>query len=160
MGRDFDAFPERDGLTFQGEDRLLDLSAPIALWKAHQYDNAGLAVAAILKLGDRRFDETAIAKGLKTAVWPGRRLHHRLKATSAPRAKAADADLILDGSGPANPHASPAPLARAPEDLNARDRACRADLRHAENRKDPDAFFAALACLRRASSLSPSRAKR
>ena len=49
MGRDFDAFAERDGLTFQGEDRLLDLPRP-ALAGAHQFDNVGLAVAAILQL--------------------------------------------------------------------------------------------------------------
>src|SRR5690606_3007893 len=68
MGRDFDAYGERGGLIFQGEDRLLDLPAP-ALAGGHQIDNAGLAVAAALNLG---LGEAAIAEGLKRAAWPAR----------------------------------------------------------------------------------------
>ena len=139
MGRDFDAWTEHDGMVFQGEDRLLDLPRP-SLMGAHQIDNAGLAVAAILKLNDPRIDEAAIATGLKSAVWPGR-LQRLTEGEFGARAKAADADLILDGGH--NPHAARA-LARALHDLNARDPRPLALICGMLATKDPDAFFAAL----------------
>ena len=142
MGRDFDAFPDRDGLTFQGEDRLYDLPRP-SLTGAHQFDNAGLAVAAILKFADPRIDAAAIAQGLKSAIWPGR-LQRITEGDFGARAKAADADLILDGGH--NPHAARA-LARALEDLNARAPRPLALVCGMLKTKDPAAFFAALAPL-------------
>jgi dihydrofolate synthase/folylpolyglutamate synthase len=142
MGRDFDAWAERDGLVFQGVDRLLDLPRP-ALAGAHQFDNAGLAVAAILKLNHPRIDEAAIAAGLKSATWPGR-LQRISDGDFGARAKAADAELILDGGH--NPHAARA-LARALEDKNARDPRPLVLVCGMLKTKDPDAFFAALAPL-------------
>ena len=69
MGRDIDAFEDQGRLRVQLEDRLLDLPPP-NLFGAHQFDNAGLSVAAILKLDDPRIDEAAIARGIASAVWP------------------------------------------------------------------------------------------
>lgn len=104
MGRDFDAWAERGGMTFQGADRLLDLPAP-ALEGAHQIDNAGLAIAAILALGDARIDSQAIAQGLRTVSWPAR--FQRISAGPlAEIAARAGADLRLDGGH--NPHAAAA----------------------------------------------------
>ncbi|NEX92984.1 folylpolyglutamate synthase/dihydrofolate synthase family protein, partial [Caulobacter sp. 17J65-9] len=102
LGRDFDAYPERGGLVFQGADRLLDLPTP-SLPGAHQIDNAGAAVAAAVLLNHPRIDEAAIARGLTAAVWPAR----FQKLTAGPlaeRAQAAGAELYLDGGH--NPHAA------------------------------------------------------
>ncbi len=116
MGRDFDAWNERGRLLVQMQDRLLDLPAP-SLPGEHQFANAGLAVAALLVLADPRFDEAAMAAGIAATVWPAR--FQRLTAGPlAQQAKAAGADLWLDGGH--NPHAGAA-VARALEDLAARD---------------------------------------
>lgn len=99
MGRDFDAWAERGGLTFQGEARLLDLPAP-GLSGPHQIANAGLAVASALELG---FSDAAIAGGLKSARWPARM--QSLKAGPyAAQARRVGAELWLDGGH--NPHAA------------------------------------------------------
>ena len=68
MGSDFDAWGDRGGLSYQDDERFLDLPAP-ALAGAHQIDNAGLAVAVALELD---LPEAAIARGLETANWPAR----------------------------------------------------------------------------------------
>lgn len=116
MGRDFDAWSERGRLLVQMGDRLLDLPAP-SLPGEHQFANAGLAVAALLALEDPRIDEAAMTRGLESTVWPAR--FQRLTAGPlADRAKAAGADLWLDGGH--NPHAGRA-VARAVADLAARD---------------------------------------
>ena len=116
MGRDFDAWSERGRLLVQMEDRLLDLPAP-SLPGEHQFANAGLAVAALLALGDERIDEAAMGHGIAGAVWPAR--FQRLTAGPlAERAKTAGADLWLDGGH--NPHAGRA-VSRAVADLAARD---------------------------------------
>ena len=139
MGQDFDAFPERDGMVFQGEDRLYDLPAPI-LPGAHQADNAGLAIAACLALGDPRIDAEAIAEGLRTAVWPGR-LQRLITGALGQKAKAADAELILDGGH--NPHAARA-LAGALADMDARDPRPLVLISGMLQTKDALAFFEAL----------------
>ncbi|WP_299017167.1 folylpolyglutamate synthase/dihydrofolate synthase family protein [uncultured Caulobacter sp.] len=116
MGRDFDAWSERGRLLVQMQDRLLDLPAP-SLPGEHQFANAGLAVAALLALGDSRIDEAAMGRGIAGAVWPAR--FQRLTAGPlAERAKAAGADLWLDGGH--NPHAGRA-VSRAVADLATRD---------------------------------------
>lgn len=116
MGRDFDAWNERGRLLVQMQDRLLDLPAP-SLPGEHQFANAGLAVAALLTLGDARIDEAAMGRGIAGAVWPAR--FQRLTAGPlADRAKAAGADLWLDGGH--NPHAGRA-VSRAVAALAARD---------------------------------------
>ena len=99
MGTDFDAWPENGALAFQSTERFLDLPAP-ALAGGHQFDNAGLAVAAALELG---LPEAAIAQGLTTAVWPAR-LQRLTAGSYGQTARAADAELWLDGGH--NPHAA------------------------------------------------------
>lgn len=116
MGRDFDAWEANGRLLVQTEDRLLDLPAP-SLFGAHQFANAGLAVAAALALDDPRIDEDALGRGVASAVWPAR--FQRLTAGPiAHLAKAGGADVWLDGGH--NPHAGRA-LAEAAGRLIARD---------------------------------------
>lgn len=101
MGVDFDAWAERGGLSFQDQERFLDLPAP-ALTGPHQVDNAGLAVAVALELD---LPEAAIAEGLRSVRWPAR----MQRLTAGPygeAARAADAELWLDGGH--NPHAGAA----------------------------------------------------
>jgi dihydrofolate synthase/folylpolyglutamate synthase len=101
MGVDFDAWADRGGLSFQDQERFLDLPAP-ALTGPHQVDNAGLAIAVALELD---LPETAIAEGLRAVRWPAR----MQRLTAGPygeAARAADAELWLDGGH--NPHAGAA----------------------------------------------------
>ncbi|MDP2116402.1 MAG: folylpolyglutamate synthase/dihydrofolate synthase family protein, partial [Brevundimonas sp.] len=101
MGVDFDAWADRGGLSYQDQERFLDLPAP-ALAGAHQIDNAGLAVAVALELD---LPESAIAAGLRSVRWPAR----MQRLTAGPHgeaARAADAELWLDGGH--NPHAAAA----------------------------------------------------
>ena len=142
MGRDFDAWAEGGRLMVQMEDRLLDLPAP-SLFGAHQYANAGLAVAAILALGDPRIDEAAIAVGTSSAVWPAR-FQRLTKGPLAALAKARGADLWLDGGH--NPHAGRA-LAQACATLVARDPRPLVLITAMFARKDAEGFFAAFATL-------------
>jgi dihydrofolate synthase/folylpolyglutamate synthase len=143
MGRDFDAWEERGRLMLQLEDRLYDLPPP-ALAGPHQVANAGLAAAAILAIGEPRIDDDALARGLETAVWPGR--FQRL--TAGPLAGAArtrGADLWLDGAH--NPHAARA-LAEAAARLTARDGRPLTLIVGMLGRKDARGFFEAFAGLR------------
>jgi dihydrofolate synthase/folylpolyglutamate synthase len=112
MGVDFDAWAERGGLSFQDQERFLDLPAP-ALTGPHQIDNAGLAIAVALELD---LPEAAIAEGLRSVRWPAR----MQRLTAGPygeAARAADAELWLDGGH--NPHAAAA-LAAALAERQAR----------------------------------------
>lgn len=116
MGTDFDIWRAGDGVAWQGADRLLDLPLP-ALPGQHQIDNAGLAIAAALALGDPRIDAEAIAGGLRTVRWPAR----LQRLTAGPLAALTDqagCDLWLDGGH--NPHAARA-LVTHLQGLRARD---------------------------------------
>jgi dihydrofolate synthase/folylpolyglutamate synthase len=138
MGRDFDAWNERGRLLVQMQDRLLDLPAP-SLPGDHQFANAGLAVAALLTLADSRIDEAAMGRGIAATVWPAR--FQRLTAgLLAERAKAAGADLWLDGGH--NPHAGRA-VSRAVADLAARDGRPVALISGLLANKDAPGFFGA-----------------
>jgi dihydrofolate synthase/folylpolyglutamate synthase len=137
MGTDFDAWSERGGLAFQDSERFLDLPAP-ALTGPHQFDNAGLAIAAALELD---LPETAIAEGLTHARWPAR-LQRLTTGPYADTARSAGAELWLDGGH--NPHA-----ARAVDDFLAQ-RQARAPRPLALivgmlGNKDAGGFFEALA---------------
>jgi dihydrofolate synthase / folylpolyglutamate synthase len=101
MGVDFDAWAERGGLSYQDQERFLDLPAP-ALTGPHQVDNAGLAVAVALELD---LPEAAIAEGLRSVRWPAR-MQRLTAGPHAEVARAADAELWLDGGH--NPHAGAA----------------------------------------------------
>ena len=112
MGVDFDAWAERGGLVYQDQERFLDLPAP-ALSGPHQFDNAGVAVAAALELD---LPEAAIAEGLKSVRWPAR-MQRLTAGPYAEKAQAADAELWLDGGH--NPHAGRA-MARTLTERQAR----------------------------------------
>ena len=142
MGRDFDAWEERGRLMVQLGDRLFDLPPP-SLFGGYQFANAGLAVAAILALGDPRIDEAALAKGVSSAVWPAR--FQRLTAgPMAELAAARGSDLWLDGGH--NPHAGRA-LAEAAGRLVGRDPRPLVLVAAMFARKDAEGFFAPFAAL-------------
>jgi len=136
MGRDFDAYEQAGRLVLQLERRLLDLPPP-SLFGAHQFANAGLAVAAILQLGDPRIDEDAIGRGISRTVWPGR-FQPLTRGPLASMAKARGADLWLDGAH--NPHAGAA-LAAAAMRLTARDTRPVVLIVGMLGRKDASGFF-------------------
>jgi dihydrofolate synthase / folylpolyglutamate synthase len=93
-GRDWRANRVGDRLIFQAGGRSRDLPLP-SLIGCHQIDNAGLAVACALALGDLAPDEGAIAEGLRAARWPARlqRLTRGPLAERLPRSS----ELWLDG---------------------------------------------------------------
>jgi dihydrofolate synthase / folylpolyglutamate synthase len=70
QGRDYDSYAQDGRLTYQDEAGLLDLPPP-ALVGHHQFDNAGIAIAAV-----RHFklpvSDAQIATGLRTVTWPAR----------------------------------------------------------------------------------------
>jgi dihydrofolate synthase/folylpolyglutamate synthase len=135
MGRDFDAWEERGRLMVQMPDRLLDLPPP-ALFGGHQFDNAGLAVAAALAF-DHRLSEEAVARGVSSASWPAR-FQRLTKGPLAELAKARGADLWLDGGH--NPHAGRA-LAEAASRLVDRDPRPLVLVAGMFARKDAEGFF-------------------
>jgi dihydrofolate synthase/folylpolyglutamate synthase len=141
MGREIDAFEDQGRLRVQTETALYDLPAP-SLFGAHQFDNAGLAAAAMLQLGDPRIDETALA-GVAQAVWPAR--FQRLTAGPiAQRVRERGGDLWLDGGH--NPHAGRA-LAETVRRLVARDPRPVAMIVGMFARKDALGFFSPFADL-------------
>ena len=116
IGRDAEAYEAYGRLLIQYDERLLDLPPP-SLAGAHQFDNAGLAVCAMLALNDHRIDEDAIAKGVASAVWPAR-FQQLTRGPLAAKAVARGADIWLDGGH--NPHAGRA-LAETAGRLVAKD---------------------------------------
>jgi dihydrofolate synthase / folylpolyglutamate synthase len=101
FGRDWDAWPERDGLVVQGGDWLIDLPAP-GLAGAHQTVNAGAAVVIARHLG---LPDAAISQGVAAAQWPGR-LQRLTDGPFARLAGARDSEVWLDGGH--NPHGAAA----------------------------------------------------
>jgi dihydrofolate synthase/folylpolyglutamate synthase len=111
QGEDFHG-EEQDGrLVYQDHQGLLDLPPP-ALLGRHQFDNAALAIAATRHFG-LPVDEAALARGLRSVVWPARMmpLPGPLRDRLGP-----GAELWLDGGH--NPHGAAA-LARTIADLEA-----------------------------------------
>jgi dihydrofolate synthase/folylpolyglutamate synthase len=82
------------GLSYRGE-RALDLPPP-GLLGAHQYDNAGTALACIDRLAGFAVPEAALAQGMRAVEWPARlqRLTHGPLAERLPPG----AELWLDGA--------------------------------------------------------------
>jgi dihydrofolate synthase/folylpolyglutamate synthase len=136
LGTDFDAWPERGGLAWQNAERFLDLPAP-ALSGMHQFDNAGLAIAAALELD---LPEEAIAEGLKSVRWPAR-MQRLTAGPYAEKAKINDVELWLDGGH--NPHAGRA-LARVLSDRQAKAPRPTAMICAMLSNKDSGGFFEAL----------------
>ncbi|MGV8831503.1 MAG: bifunctional folylpolyglutamate synthase/dihydrofolate synthase [Devosia sp.] len=92
QGENFHGTAQDGRLVYQDEDGLLDLPPP-ALIGAHQFQNAALAIAAARHFG-LPVDEAAIARGLRSVVWPARMmpLQGRLRDLLGP-----GAELWLDG---------------------------------------------------------------
>jgi dihydrofolate synthase / folylpolyglutamate synthase len=93
-GEDWLATEEHGRLVFQDEERLLDLPAP-KLQGRHQFENAGLAIAALRAIPSLGLPPAAFEKGVVNADWPARmqRLSQgRLTALAPP-----GSELWLDG---------------------------------------------------------------
>lgn len=74
-GEDFFARTDKNGMAFEAKGgEVLVLPAP-ALTGAHQIRNAGLAIACAQQLTQFDLPPEALAKGLRTVVWPGRMQH-------------------------------------------------------------------------------------
>jgi dihydrofolate synthase / folylpolyglutamate synthase len=93
-GRDWQARQVGDRLAVTVGGRAWDLPLP-ALAGRHQIDNAGLAIACALALGDLAPDGRALAEGLRTVEWPGRL--QRLTRGPLVERLPAECELWLDG---------------------------------------------------------------
>ena len=113
-GQDWDAYEQHGRLVYQDESGLLDLPLP-NLAGRHQIDNAGLAVAAALRMGQLAPSEAAIVQGLRHADWPGRlqRLPRNGLCAVLPEAS----ELWLDGGHNA---AAAAAIAQAMAEMEER----------------------------------------
>jgi len=92
-GQDWTATEERSRLVYQDETGLLDLPAP-KLYGRHQFENAGLAIAA-LRAARFRIAPAAYEAGIVAADWPAR-LHRLAQGALVERAPAGS-ELWLDG---------------------------------------------------------------
>ena len=93
-GEDWTATEERGRLVYQDEAGLLDLPAP-RLYGRHQFENAGLAIAALRTIQQFKLPPAAYDFGIGKAEWPARlqRLGHGQLVQLAP----AGSELWLDG---------------------------------------------------------------
>jgi dihydrofolate synthase/folylpolyglutamate synthase len=93
-GEDWIATEERGRLVYQDDAGLLDLPAP-KLYGRHQFENAGVAIAALRAIDGLKLPPAAFENGIAKADWPGRmqRLSQgRLVALTPP-----GSELWLDG---------------------------------------------------------------
>ena len=70
-GEDWTATEERGRLVYQDEAGLLDLPAP-KLYGRHQFENAGLAIAALRAIKPFKIAPAAYETGMVKADWPAR----------------------------------------------------------------------------------------
>lgn len=93
-GEDWTATEEWGRLVYQDEAGLLDLPAP-RLYGRHQFENAGLAIAALRATRQFAIPGAAFDAGMTKAEWPARlhRLAHGRLVELAP----AGSELWLDG---------------------------------------------------------------
>lgn len=138
QGAEWDAFLNAGRLVVQTETHALDLPAP-SLFGAHQVDNAGAAVAALLALNDPRIHDDAIGYGVAHARWAGR-MQPLTRGPLAARARGAE--LWLDAGH--NAHAARA-LVQALAELQRKRPAKTALIIGMRARKDWRAFVGALA---------------
>ena len=113
-GEDWMATEERGRLVYQDDAGLLDLPAP-KLYGRHQFENAGVAIAALRGINELSLPPDAFETGIAKADWPGRmqRLSQgRLAALVPP-----GSELWLDGGH--NPDGGRA-IANALADLEER----------------------------------------
>jgi len=113
-GEDWTATEERGRLVYQDETGLLDLPPP-KLYGRHQFENAGLAIAALRTINQFTIPPAAYDAGMVKADWPARlhRLGHGALVDLAP----AGSELWLDGGH--NPDGARA-IAAALADLEER----------------------------------------
>jgi len=93
-GEDWTATEERGRLVYQDEAGLLDLPAP-KLYGRHQFENAGLAIAALRAILQFKIPAAAFEAGMTKAEWPARL--HRLSAGRLVELVPAGSELWLDG---------------------------------------------------------------
>jgi dihydrofolate synthase / folylpolyglutamate synthase len=113
-GEDWTATEERGRLVYQDDAGLLDLPAP-KLHGRHQFENAGVAIAALRAVGGLELPASAFEAGIAAAEWPARmqRLSQGKLAALAP----IGGELWLDGGH--NPDGGRA-IANALADLEER----------------------------------------
>ena len=94
-GEDWTATEERGRLVYQDEDGLLDLPPP-RLYGRHQFENAGLAIAALRAIKQFKLAPAAFEAGMAKADWPARmqRLTQGALVALAPEGS----ELWLDGA--------------------------------------------------------------
>lgn len=93
-GEDWTATEERGRLVYQDENGLLDLPAP-KMYGRHQFENAGLAIAALRAIPHFKFPPAAYEAGMTKADWPARL--HRLPQGRLVDLAPAGSELWLDG---------------------------------------------------------------
>lgn len=113
-GEDWTATEERGRLVYQDEEGLLDLPAP-KLFGRYQFENAGVAIAALRTIHAFHVPAPAFETGMMKAEWPARmqRLSQGKLAALVPTG----GELWLDGGH--NPHGAYA-IANAIADLEER----------------------------------------
>jgi len=93
-GQDWTATEERGRLVYQDETGLMDLPPP-RLYGRHQYENAGLAIAALRGIKRFTIPPAAYDTGMVKADWPARL--HRLGQGRLVDLTPAGSELWLDG---------------------------------------------------------------
>lgn len=93
-GGDWTATEERGRLVYQDEAGLLDLPAP-RLYGRHQFENAGLAIAALRAVRQFAIPAAAFEAGMTKAEWPARL--HRLSQGRLVDLAPSGSELWLDG---------------------------------------------------------------
>lgn len=93
-GEDWTATEERGRLVYQDDAGLLDLPAP-RLYGRHQFENAGLAIAALRAAKRFSIPSAAFDAGMTKAEWPARL--HRLSQGRLVDSAPAGSELWLDG---------------------------------------------------------------
>jgi len=93
-GEDWTATEERGRLVYQDETGLLDLPAP-KLYGRHQFENAGLAIAALRGSKAFKISPAAYEAGMVKADWPARL--QRLSTGRLVELAPAGSELWLDG---------------------------------------------------------------
>jgi dihydrofolate synthase/folylpolyglutamate synthase len=93
-GEDWTATEERGRLVYQDEQGLLDLPPP-KLYGRHQYENAGLAIAALRAAGKFKIPVSAFELGMTKADWPARL--HRLSQGRLVDLAPPGSEVWLDG---------------------------------------------------------------
>jgi len=139
QGVDWDAYTAHGRLTVQTEDETLDLPLP-RLPGAHQADNAGLAVAALL-FADAPIPNDAFAAGIANARWPARLQALTRGPFSAP-IRATGGEVWIDVGH--NAHAAAA-LAQSLRAMNLKRPTTMIAIIGMRSRKEADSYIGALA---------------